>query len=70
MLDFGSTEVTGDTRLNSPYHTAAGAGFTDVGWNRVERADIPTGLVYSNGTAATGVTVNLGVAPASGATTW
>ena len=69
MLDFGSTEVTGDTRLNSPYHTAAGAGFTDVGWNRVERADVSTGLVYSNGTAATGITMNLGVAPASGATT-
>ena len=69
MLDFGPTDVTLTPAMltNSPYHTVAGAGFTDTSWNMVQTADVSS-LTYSDGTAATGVTVNLGVAP-NGSTT-
>jgi len=69
MLDFGATDVTLTPAMltNSPYHTAAGAGFTDTSWNMVQTADVSV-LKYSDGTAATGVSVNLGVAP-NGSTT-
>ncbi|CAM3085647.1 PEP-CTERM sorting domain-containing protein [Rariglobus hedericola] len=63
MLDFGANPngaPTGNTADASPYHTVAGAGFTDTSWNQVRLADINSGLVYSNNTAATGVSVNLG----------
>jgi len=69
MLDFGPTVATDAARLNSPYHTAAGSGFTGSSWNLIERTDVLSGLVYADGTAANGVTVNLGVAPATGTPT-
>ncbi|RYD37106.1 MAG: PEP-CTERM sorting domain-containing protein [Verrucomicrobiaceae bacterium] len=62
MLDFGPTGVSGASLTNSPYHTVAGTGFTDGTWNQVERTDVSS-LTYSNGTVATGVAVNIGVAP-------
>ncbi|MBX3740203.1 MAG: hypothetical protein KF712_04385 [Akkermansiaceae bacterium] len=68
MLDFGPTVVAGADRLNSPYHTVAGAGFTDTSWNTIEKVDVSS-LSWSNGGSATGVTVNLGVAPATGTPT-
>lgn len=62
MLDFGPTTVSGADQLNSPYHTVAGAGFTDTSWNKIEKTDVSS-LSWSNGAVATGVTVNIGVAP-------
>ncbi|HEY0944177.1 MAG TPA: PEP-CTERM sorting domain-containing protein [Opitutaceae bacterium] len=60
MLDFGPTSPTGASTTNSPYHTAAGSSFTDGTWNVVGTADVTSGLLFSNNTAATGVSVNLG----------
>lgn len=57
MLDFGPNLTT--TPSNSPYHTV-NTGFTGTSWNKVETADVASGLVYSDGTTATGVTVNVG----------
>jgi len=69
MLDFGPTTVTTPANLiNSPYHTVNGAAGTS--WNKVSNAsntdgavpDITSGLLFSDGSVATGVGVNLGVA--------
>ncbi|WAC18817.1 hypothetical protein OVA24_16425 [Luteolibacter sp. SL250] len=62
MLDFGPTAVTGTSLTNSPYHTVAGAGFTDSSWNQITTADLPS-AIFSNGDAAAGITLNLGAAP-------
>ena len=60
MLNFGSTFVPGGEATNSPYHTV-NSGFTDTTWNEVQMADIAGGgLVYSDGTTASGVALNLG----------
>lgn len=59
MLDFGPTAATGGDLTNSPYHTA-NTGFSGTTWNTVGTADVTSGLLFSNATAA-GVTVNLGV---------
>lgn len=57
MLDFGPTVTT--TPANSPYGTGAGAS---PSWNQVQLTDLNSGLLYADGSAATGVTVNLGTA--------
>jgi MYXO-CTERM domain-containing protein len=59
MLDFGTTVVSGASQTSSPYHTVAGAGFTDPSWNQIQTADV-TSLVYSDNSAATGLALNLG----------
>jgi len=59
MLDFGPTAATGTDRTNSPYHTANGA-FTDTTWNTLGTADVASGIVWSDNTAATGISINLG----------
>ncbi|WAC18823.1 hypothetical protein OVA24_16455 [Luteolibacter sp. SL250] len=68
MLDFGPTTAAGADLTNSPYHTVAGGGFTDGSWNKIEKADVSS-LTWSGGGTATGVSVNLGVAPGSGTPT-
>jgi len=65
MLDFGPTVATGANLTNSPYHTSAGNGFTGTTWNTVGTADVSSGLLFSNNTAATGVSVNLGTTTTS-----
>lgn len=66
QLDFGPTVVTGTSQTNSPYHTANGT-FTDTIWNQVQAVDIAAnGLVWSDGTTATGISVNIGATTAPG----
>jgi hypothetical protein len=60
MLDFGPTTVTGGDLTNSPGHVAGAVAGTDTTWNKLETADVASGLLYADGTAATGVSVNLG----------
>jgi hypothetical protein len=62
MLDFGPTTPTGSNLTNSPYHTE-NPSVTVSTWNVVETADVSSGLLWGNGSAATGVTLNLGVSP-------
>ncbi len=59
MFDFGPTTVTGASQTNSPLHTAV-PSFTGATWNKVELADFNSGLVYADGSAATGIALNLG----------
>jgi hypothetical protein len=69
MLDFGPTTVSEENRSNSPYHTVnASAGLS---WNKVSTLededhiavqDLMSGLVFADGTSATGIGVNVGVA--------
>lgn len=60
MLDFGPTVATAGNLTNSPYHTANGS-FTGSTWNTVGTADVASGgVLFSNNTTATGVSVNLG----------
>lgn len=58
MLDFGPTNASGANLTSSPYHSVT-PGFTDGTWNRVQTADITTGLVWSDNNAA-GVTAFTG----------
>lgn len=59
MFDFGPTTTSGASLTNSPYHTAA-PGFTDTTWNKVQTPDLASGLLFADGTAATGVGINVG----------
>ena len=59
MLDFGPTTTSGTSLTNSPYHSA-NSSFTDTTWNKRGTADATSGLLWSNGVAATGVSINLG----------
>lgn len=69
MIDFGPTPVSGASLTNSPYHSADTA-FTGTFWNQVEKVDIATGsLNWSDGTSATGVSINLGSVVSTTSTT-
>ncbi|MFH1498736.1 MAG: PEP-CTERM sorting domain-containing protein [Verrucomicrobiota bacterium] len=68
MLDFGPTTASGASRTNSPYHTADDT-FTDTTWNRLGTADVASGLLWSDGVAATDVSVNLGATTTDGSRT-
>jgi hypothetical protein len=59
MLDFGPTVVTGTNQSNSPYHTVA-PSFTGTVWNQIQTEDVGSGLVFADGSAATGLTLNIG----------
>ena len=64
----------GDTVLQLDFGTAAGtyvgnlapAGIPETVWNGVPNGDTLSGLVFGDGTAATGVSVELGAAPGGG----
>lgn len=58
MFDFGPTTVTGADQENSPYHTV-NESFTGTNWNKIQTADVSS-LIWSDGTSATGVSLNLG----------
>ena len=60
MVDFGLQITAGSSLTNSPYHTA-NVGFLDTTWNRVQTSDITAdGLKWSDGSTATGVSLNVG----------
>lgn len=61
MFDFGTAVATGADLTNSPLHSAAGS-FTDTSWNTINSTSTgaKTGFVYSDGTAATGVSLYVG----------
>lgn len=59
MLDFGPTPAADESRLSSPYHSV-NTSFTDTRWNTLGTSDASSGLFWSNHTAATGISVNLG----------
>lgn len=62
MLNFRATGgPTGGNLTNSPYNTV-NPDFTDTSWNNVSNADVSSGLLYADGSAATGVAFNLGMA--------
>ncbi|HWI57715.1 MAG TPA: immunoglobulin domain-containing protein, partial [Bacillota bacterium] len=58
LLDFGSTAVTSADATKSPAFAAGAVPGTETSWNQIT-ADTST-LVYSDGTAATGVSIDLG----------
>jgi len=67
LLDFGPTAVaTTLDRINSPGHALGGLSITQTNWNSGLMADAAGGLVYSDGTAATGVSVAMGRSAAGG----
>ncbi|MDP0495874.1 MAG: hypothetical protein Q7Q73_06660 [Verrucomicrobiota bacterium JB024] len=59
MLDFGPITVTGTDQSNSPYHTVD-SEYTGTSWNKVQTADVTSGVFWGDGSAADGVTLNLG----------
>jgi len=67
MFDFGLTTVTGASQTNSPYHSVNGS-FADATWNKIQTAD-SSSLTWSDGTAATGVSINIGVTTDNASTT-
>jgi hypothetical protein len=66
MLDFGSLNVADGDPLNSPYHSI-NPGFEETAWNQIQTADIGAGgLVFSDGLAAAGISLDLGISTANG----
>ena len=58
LLDFGPTAVTTAYATNSPAHAIQAVPATEITWNQIV-SDTNT-LYYSDGSAATGVTLDLG----------
>lgn len=65
LLDFGPTAPTGISLTNSPFHFVTGS--TDTLWNVIGTGDV-TSLLYSDGTPAIGLTLNLGASSAAAVT--
>lgn len=60
LLDFGPTDATGTNLTNSPYHTVSGST-TNTTWNKVGTDWAGASpVVWGDGTAATGVTLDIG----------
>jgi hypothetical protein len=60
QFDFGPTVVTGADLLNSPGHTQQLSSAYNT-WNQVQVADVTSGLLFGDNTAATGVGINTGI---------
>ena len=60
LLDFGSTTVLPADAAISPAHEDGGLSASEATWNHLQTADLASGVVYGDGTAMTGGTVNLG----------
>jgi hypothetical protein len=60
MLDFGQTNVAAPYLTLSPAHNASAIPVTDVSWNKIAVSTPNSSLVRSDGSAAPGVTLNLG----------
>ena len=60
LLDFGPTTVTGTDVTLSMAHFAGALTDADINWNQIINADATSGLVYSDGSAASGVSVIVG----------
>lgn len=62
MLNFRSSSIpSGGNLTNSPYNTE-NPGFSDTTWNNVSNSDVASGLLWADGTSATGIGFDLGVA--------
>lgn len=69
LLDFGPTSVlTLNDQISSPGHAVGGLSALQTNWNTGLTADTASGLVYSDGTPATGVSIELGRSAAGGST--
>ena len=61
LLDFGPTAVSTLTdKISSPAHAVGGLSILQTNWNTGLMADTASGLVYSDGTPATGVSLDMG----------
>lgn len=58
LLDFGLTPSTGEARTLDPAHAAGLVPLTELEWNQI--TGDTSSLVYSDGSLATGVTLDLG----------
>jgi hypothetical protein len=65
LLNFApsANAVTGTDAQASAAHSAGAVPLSEVSWNNITTGDVASGLVWSNGSNATGVSVNLGVSP-------
>lgn len=61
LLDFGPTTVSSDALTNSPGHATGAVSASETTWNKVTGADVGSGLLYGNGSGASGVSLNLGL---------
>lgn len=60
LLDFGPTVTTGTDTTLSMGHFAGAVPNSETSWNKIVNADATSGLVYSDGSAASGVSVIVG----------
>lgn len=61
LVDFGPIAAgTGSAKLNSPGHATGDVSASETIWNQVQTADVASGLVFSDGSAATGVGIDIG----------
>lgn len=68
LLDFGPTSVlTLNDQINSPGHAVGGLSALQTNWNTGLTADVSSGLAYSDGSPAAGVSIDLGRSAVGGA---
>lgn len=60
MLDFGQTNVAAPYLTLSPAHNAGVIPLSDVSWNKIAVTTPNSSLLFSDGSAASGVTLTLG----------
>src|SRR5690242_11473624 len=60
LLDFGATTVASTEATLDMGHFAGAVPGGEISWNKIVNADSASGLVYSDGSAATGVSVIVG----------
>src|SRR6478736_4825276 len=63
LLDFGPTAVTAPDATLSMGHFSGAVPNTEISWNQILAADVTSGLVYSDGSAVSGVSIVLGRSP-------
>lgn len=60
LLDFGATTVASTEATLDMGHFAGAVPDTETGWNKIVNADATSGLIFSDGSSATGISVIFG----------
>lgn len=61
LVDFGPVATgTESAKLNSPGHASGDVSALETSWNQVQTADVASGLVFADGSAANGVGIDIG----------
>lgn len=66
FLDLGPLTASGGSLTNDPAHATGAVSLSQTSWNTISSSSDFTSAVYSDGTSATGVTIDFGQSAAAG----